>query len=176
MTTRANPTVLILLAVQALGFAPSLSAEERRPLGPALTEVQLPKYKGSKLAGQALRDCFYLDVKIRSIEEEWLKLKRPHEVAKSAHEFLGEVLDRNRSALDNIDPEAVASYNRRVDEHGAAVAVYNSLLPKYNEVVERQNSAVVTFNDTCAERAYDKKAWRKIEMEARKAATPKSGQ
>jgi hypothetical protein len=148
--------------------AAQAAAADQRAAGPALEEGQA--HAGPKLTGAALRHCVRLDRDIAAIDTEVRILKGPVEAAEWTHQLRARRLDSMLATLDRGDADAIARYNREVDEHAEAVQAYNALLPGFNAVVARQNTAVDEFNGRCAERAYYKKAWWAIESELREEA------
>lgn len=168
----SNPIQCLFTIVLLAGTAPLTALEafaaDQRAAGPALEEGQT--HAGPKLSGAELRHCVRLDRDIAAIDTEVRILKGPVEAAEWTHELRGRRIDEKLQTLDRSDADAIARYNRDVDEHAEAVAAYNALLPEFNAVVARQNAAVDEFNARCAERAYYRKAWWAVEAELRRQA------
>lgn len=156
-STRYKLQECVLAAALGWLLATTAAADDRRGAGPALEEGQ--SHRGPMLRGAELRACVKLDRELDAIDTRIRILKGPVDAAEWTHELKARSLDADAATLDRTDSDAVARYNRRVDEHAAAVAAYNALLPEFNAVVGTQGELVDRFNARCTERAYYIKEW-----------------
>ena len=150
-----------LFALCLAVIAASASAASGK-FGPALEDFR--HYNGPKRRGEALRRCVVLDTESRALQGELQQGNQNLEAAEHTFKRLGEDLDRDETALDHTDTDAVERYNQRVRQHEALVKDYNARLPAHTALVEKHNAVIDRFNEACTGRAYLRSEW--IEVQA----------
>ena len=149
----------LLLGVAGIATA---SASGQAPLGRALEPGQ--KTTGGVLKGELLRRCKTLDEEILLLETRLSVLQSAMKVYSKQLDDYDTELDAMRASMDNTDADAVARYNRSVENQHAIIAKHDALLPEHNELVERQNPRVDEFNAKCAGVSYFRDEWLKADV------------
>ena len=144
------------LIAAALGLAAAMTgqAEETDPFGgKALKPGET--YDGKTLTVEELVICIDLQRDLKNQASKADSLEINADLAETRYRGLAQIIDAERSTLDPTDQHAIDAFNAKVEEHGAAVDSFNTLVVSLNEALSSQDALAERFNGQCTTSVYN---------------------
>ena len=141
------PQVALALAL-CLASAMANGADETDPFGGRALKPG-EQHGGKVMTVDDLVACIDLDRDLDSRKHEADSLELQVDLAESRYRGLATIIRAERQMLDNSDQHAIDAFNRKVEEHGAAVGAYNDLVVSLNAALAEQDDFAGRFNAQC---------------------------
>lgn len=153
MATRLLYSLHVFAAALCLTASMSGHAEETDPFGgKALKPGE--QHDGKTLTVDELVACIDLqrDLKDKASQADSLEINA--DLAETRYRGLSQIIDAERRTLDTSDQHAIDAFNAKVEEQGAAVDTYNTVVVSLNEALADQDALAEQFNVKCTTSVY----------------------